>query len=127
MNFFKLKPYAPAIVRIGLSCVFLWFGINQIVHPADWVGWIPSFATHLAEAKTLVLINGLFESIFGFLLLFGIYTRVVSGLLALHLMGITFSVGLNEIGVRDFGLFMAVVSVFLHGPDLLCRDAKNKQ
>ncbi len=110
--------------RIGLSLVFLWFGFNQLMYPLNWIGWVPQGMTGMIDVYTLVFINGLFEIIFGALLLIGLFTRVASGLLALHLLGITFTIGFNEIGIRDLGLTLALVSVFLHGPDAWCLGAK---
>ncbi len=116
--------YAPIVVRIGLSLVFLWFGMNQLLYPLNWIGWVPMSMAHMMGAHNLVFFNGIFEVVLGVLLLVGKYTRVVSLLLALHLLGITFSVGFNEIGVRDFGLTLALVSVFLHGSDDWCFDRR---
>ncbi|MEK6825968.1 MAG: DoxX family protein [Nanoarchaeota archaeon] len=124
MDFAKTKNYAPMTARIGLSLVFLWFGFNQLMYPLNWIGWVPQGMTGMIDVYTLVFINGLFEIIFGALLLIGLFTRVASGLLALHLLGITFTIGFNEIGIRDLGLTLALVSVFLHGPDAWCLGAK---
>ena len=121
----NLKKHAPIVVRVGISLVFLWFGFQQLLHPSDWTAWLPSFASILPfKAVTLIFLNGLFEFIFGLLLIIGIYTRFSSALLGLHLMVIIFSVGYNEIGVRDFGLFMALLSVFLNGMDEWCLERK---
>ena len=124
MKFENLKKYAPVIVRIGISLVFLWFGANQLLYPANWIGWVPTFVSAIVSAGKVVFLNGIFEVIFGLLLLFGIYTRLVSLLLALHLLSIALPVGINEIGVRDFGLFMATLSIFFNGADFLCLDKK---
>ena len=68
--------------------------------------------------------NALFELVFGFLLLFGWQTRIAALLLALHLFDIMYVVGYGEIGVRDFGLAIATLVVFMNGPDLLCIQQK---
>ncbi len=120
------KKYAPSVVRIGLSLVFIWFGLNQLLYPLNWTGWVPMGISAMMDSHRIVLINGIFEIIFGVLLLIGLFTRVISFLLALHLLSITFFIGFNEIGVRDFGLTLALVSIFLNGPDALCLD-KNKK
>ena len=70
-----------------------------------------------------------FEIIFGTLLLLGIFSRITALLLALHMLHITFTVGYNGIGVRDFGLAMGMIAVFLQGPDVWSLDKffyKNK-
>lgn len=111
--------YAPAIVRLGLAFVFLWFGLSQLFGPSSWIGLIPSWLVSLTgiSATTFVILNGLFEVIAGTLLVFGIWTRIVAGLLFLHLITIIFDVGLSAIGIRDIGLALATLSVSLYGQD----------
>lgn len=122
MDIENLKKYSPIAVRIGISLVFLWFGISQLIDNSAFTGWVPSFISNIISASRVVLFNGIFETIFGLLLLLGLFTRLSSLLLALHLIGIVFSVGYNEIGVRDFGLFMAALAIFLNGKDDWCLD-----
>lgn len=120
-----MKKYAPAVVRIGLGLVFLWFGISQISAPADWAIMIPAYATKLPpfSPETLITLHGSFEIIFGALLFVGFKTRLAAFLLALNLANITFLVGYNAIGVRDFGLLMATVSIVLRGADSFTLDS----
>jgi uncharacterized membrane protein YphA (DoxX/SURF4 family) len=120
----KMKNFAPAIVRIGVALVILWFGAQQLMDANVWTGLIPDWATSVSgfDAVTLVKINGVFEIIIGFLLLIGLGTRIVALVSALHLLLITFVVGYNGVGVRDFGLSMAAISSFLYGTDALCVD-----
>jgi uncharacterized membrane protein YphA (DoxX/SURF4 family) len=66
-----------------------------------------------------VKLNGIFEIVMGTLLLVGWQVRWVALLLSLHLFGIMYTVGYNEIGVRDFGLAVALFSIFMHGSDPL--------
>ncbi len=120
----KMSKYAPVVVRVGISLVVLWFGTQQVLDTESWTRLIPEWATATSgmSAATLVYINGVFELIFGTLLLLGLFTRVVAGLIALHMIHITFTVGYNGVGVRDFGLTMAAISVFLGGVDACCLD-----
>ena len=74
----------------------------------------------------VVMLSGIFEVTFGILLLLGIFTRFSAGILGLHLLIIIQSLGYNEIMVRDIGLFMGLVAVFLHGKDKWCLDKKVK-
>ncbi len=119
-----MKNFAPTIVRIGISLVLLWFGSQQLIDAKVWTGLIPNWAVSISglEAITLVTFNGIFEIIIGSLLLVGLFTRVVALISALHLLLITFVVGYNHVGVRDFGLSMAAVSSFLYGADAWCLD-----
>lgn len=115
----EMKKFAPLILRVGLALVFLWFGSQQVMHPEAWVGLIPEWVTSFSGLYALHVVysNGAFEIIFGLCLLVGYFTRVAAFLLSIHLIGIIFSVGYNDVGVRDFGLLMSTISVFLNGPD----------
>lgn len=109
-----------------MSLVILWFGIQQFINTANWLGYIPDSIvaiTHLSR-ETIVYFNGAAELLLGTLLLFGIWTRWVAFLLALHLLDIMYTVGYGEIAVRDFGLALATFTVFMNGPDLLSYDNK---
>jgi uncharacterized membrane protein YphA (DoxX/SURF4 family) len=71
--------------------------------------------SHLS-AETWVHINGSMEIVFGLCLLFGFFTQVSALILAAHLAIITLDVGIfTSIGVRDFGLTIATISIFLNG------------
>ncbi len=112
-----MKEAAPAVLRIGLALVFLWFGFTQLGDTGMWEQLIPTSITGMTglSAATLVTFNGAFEVVFGLCLLFGFFTRVSSLLLALHMISITMAVGFNAIGVRDFGLSMAAIALFMMG------------
>jgi uncharacterized membrane protein YphA (DoxX/SURF4 family) len=120
----KFVVYAPAVVRVGMSLVLLWFGYSQLVDTPIWVAWLPAWTSALpVAAETLIRINGIFEVVFGLALLVGFYTRVVALLLALHMVNIVITVGYNATGVRDFGLAVAMIGVFLYGPDRFTLDS----
>lgn len=120
----NMRSLSPIILRIGIALVFLWFGTQQLTNAAAWTRLIPEFIISMSglSATTLVHFNGAFEIVFGIALLIGFFTRITSFLLALHLLSITFTVGYGPIGVRDFGLSMATIAIFLYGVDSLCLD-----
>ncbi len=120
-----LKTLSSPILRIGLALVFLWFGISQISDTVNWVGYIPDWVVNLSSlnATTIVYLNGGFEIIFGTALLFGLFTRFVAFLLFLHIADITFTVGFDAIGVRDFGLTIATLVVWINGSDFFSLDS----
>lgn len=116
------------LCRIGISFVFLWFGYSQLMHPENFVSWIPKEAERiLAQPTILVILNGAFEMSFGLLLLIGVYTKIVALALGVHLALITASIGLTEIGVRDIGLTLATLSIALAKPDKLTVDRIQKK
>lgn len=123
-RFAKFAAYAPAVVRVGMSLVFIWFGSSQLGDVQAWTPWLPDWTAALPiSAEALVRLNGTFEVLFGILLFLGLYVRPVALLLALHMFQIAMTVGYGEIGVRDFGLAMATASIFLRGADSLTLDS----
>lgn len=121
----KARKYAPTVLRIGISLVVIWFGLQQINDPQPWTGLIPDWATGLSglSALTIVKINGWAEIILGGAHLIGLYTRITGLILAVHLAMITFTVGYNAVGVRDFGLTIGALSSFLYGVSPLSIDS----
>ncbi len=121
----RSKDFAPVILRISMALVFLYFGFSQTIAPDDWVSFVPEFAVpSFMTANNLVMLNALFEITLGFFMISGLYTRFSSLLLSLHLFGITLSIGLNPIGIRDFGLAFATLVVYFNGSDKYCLDNK---
>jgi uncharacterized membrane protein YphA (DoxX/SURF4 family) len=116
---------APVILRYGMTAVHLWFGIAQLIDPASWVGWVPVWMTNIGlPAGTVVIVNAVFQTVFGVLLGIGLFTRLSAALFTVQMVVITIGVGMNAIGVRDFGLVVGSLSIFLYGPDALCLDTK---
>ena len=121
----KFKEYAPILVRYGVSIVFLLFGIDQILNPQNWFSWTPRLAETLySNVDTFWFVNGIFDLAVGVLLILGLFTRVISVLAIFHLVGVIFSLGYNDISIRDFGLLLAAISILLHGADKLCLHRK---
>jgi len=136
----KNKKYSTDIVRVALSIVFLWFGINQLISPESFLGYIPQWIYQQEPQMMMhgfmqlirvpnfvhgiIMLNGIFEATFGTLLLIGFYTRISAFLLALHLFGISFSLGYNDIAVRDFGLTIATISLIFSGGGIFSLDRK---
>ncbi len=118
----NVKEYSPILIRISISLLFLWFGATQIFNPEYLAGYLPDFILASDYANNFLLLNGVFEVVFGLLLLIGLFTKIASLILALHLLGISFSLGYNDIAVRDFILSLVAFSIFLNGKDKLCLD-----
>jgi len=123
------KNYATVIIRISLALVLLWFGIDEIVNPENWFGYVPTGLSPILpfSLNTFITLNGIFEIIIGLLLLIGLYTRIIAFIAALNLSFITIAVGYNEIGVRDFGLTMMAISLIFSGAGVLSLDNKIKK
>jgi len=120
------KQLAPAVTRIGLAAVVIWFGAAQLFSPSSWTGMVPTWAVFILNMtpEQIVHLNGYFEILAGALLAIGIFTRCLSFVLALHLFLITLNLGLSPSGVRDFGLSFALFSVALYGADKYSFESK---
>ena len=121
------KEYSVMVVRVGLAFVFLWFGLNQIFDAESFFGYVPNWAMHNAffSVSTFVLFNGIFDSLLGFLLLTGFFTRVVASIATLHLLFIAFSLGYNDIAIRDVGLALMALSLVFSGAGKLSFDIRH--
>lgn len=118
-----MKNTSSLVLRVGLGLVMLWFGVSQGKNPSAWVNYLPSFTENLPLSQiTFIYLNSWFEICLGILLIAGLQTRIVASLLALHMIGIVFSVGYNATGVRDFGLTMALISIALDKSSTLSLD-----
>lgn len=108
-------PYfnnGQSLIRWGIALVYIWFGFQQLQHPLLFVAWIPKEAGFIPlEGWKLIMLNGGMEVTLGALLLIGVFTRISALVLGLHLAFITYSIGLSEIGVRDFGLTFATLGL----------------
>ena len=122
--FIKNKDYSIPIIRISLALVLLWFGIDEIINPENWFGYVPSWLSNVLPLDLFFILNGTLEIVVGFLLLIGLKTRIVAFIAALHLLSITVVVGYNDVGVRDFGLTMMAVSLIFSGAGVLSLDNK---
>ena len=114
------QDISKAVLRISLALVFLYFGISQLISQDRWIGFIPDFVANIVNSEIMVVINGSLEVILGSLMLLGFFVRPVALILSLHLFIIAVSIGFSPTGVRDFGLSMSTLAVFLNGSDKYC-------
>lgn len=112
------------IARVGLAGVLLWFGSQQLMHTPNWSGYVPDYAAHLSglSAATITLINGSVEIAFGLMMLAGFLTQISATIMGVHLVLIALSLGINELGVRDWGLAAAMFGIALAGPGAFSLD-----
>ena len=121
----NLEKYAKPTLRIAMGLVFVYFGIQQIIAPIEWSGFIPDYVLIFGiSAVKLTLMHGFFELGLGLLLVLGLYTRIIAIILAINLFFISISLGINDVGIRDLGLSISTLVVFFNGIDNLCLDNK---
>ena len=105
------------ILRLGLAFVFMWFGIDKFIHPDYWINaWVPLwFQETLGRFGignlNFIYANGIFEVVIGLGLIFNIFVKLFAIQIALFLLFVIFSFGLNEVTVRDIGLIGAALAL----------------
>ena len=111
-----MKNSSLLVLRVGIGAVIIWFALQQLGNPSAWVFYLPAFTQSLPISQIgFIYLNVWFELTFGILMIVGFFTRIVAFFLALHMLGIVFTIGYDATGVRDFGLAVALISIFLYG------------
>ncbi len=104
------------ILIAGLAFVFLYFGINKFTDPLLWIGWIPKWMDGLLgmDINLWLKILGALEILLGVGLLIPVRNiqKIVTVIIALHLIGVLSQVGWNDIGVRDLGLLSMTAALW---------------
>lgn len=103
------------LLRIGLAFVFVYAGEQSLVHPAAWIGYLPTFVANHFNAKLVLQGLAVSQLLLAAWLLIGKYLKFAAGLSALMLLGVivsNFGPGLY-VTFRDVGLLlMAVALIF---------------
>jgi uncharacterized membrane protein YphA (DoxX/SURF4 family) len=115
MKYMQNTSWGILVIRIGLAGVLLWFGTQQILTPADWIGYVPVWTSTFVNAHTLVLFNGSAEIIGGLLLLLGIFTRSTALVMGMHTVLIALSLGYTSVAIRDWGLTLSLFGLAFLG------------
>jgi len=115
MLLMKSEKLSPLILRLAVGLPFFLLGIDQLLHPQQWIGYLALWAENLLGVEPLqfFFVNGFFDTVLGLLLILGIFTRVCAVIAALHLTGVILNLGYNEIAIRDLGILLAAVVLAL--------------
>lgn len=116
--------FSRVLLRWSWGLLFIWFGSQQLLHPAQWVSFLPAWTGYMPiPAEMLIQLNGWFELCAATLIIIGYFTRFCACILSLHLAGIAYSVG-GAIGVRDAALAAAGISLAFSEKDSLMLETK---
>ncbi|MBU6431498.1 MAG: hypothetical protein KGJ58_03905 [Patescibacteria group bacterium] len=103
------------IARFGIFFLFLSFGIWEIIDPAYWIGFAPSFIAKSASALLLVKVHGITLSIIGAGILFSKHVRFFAFLATAVMVQIIASLwiasGFSDILVRDIAILIFAFSL----------------
>lgn len=110
-----VQAWSPAVARVALGVVLLWFGIHELIQPSLWTGYVPAVPSTSHLALGLVLVHGWALVVLGVALSLGVATRLAAALSALALIEIVLSLsltgGVTDIVARDLGVFGLAVAV----------------
>lgn len=122
-----MNKLSGTIVRIVIAGVFLWFGVSQLISPADWTHWVPMWLDFMPfSLETLVLLHGLFEVTFGIALLIGFKTRIAAGMLAASLLFTALHMPYGALMIRDLGLTLVTFALVFQEDEYTYKDLSNR-
>jgi len=116
----KLSAYYPLVMRFSLAFVLGWFGINEVLDPRYWSGYVPPMIIKTAPLDVFILvqIHGVLLVILSLTLFFRFFLRIFGLLIMFTLLSIIGGLismnGFDEIVVRDIGLFGLALSIWLY-------------
>lgn len=113
----KQKKYVSLLLRLGLGVIFFWFGLTKFTNIESWYSFIPPWLESLLPISVNIFLysQGVIETLIGLLLILGIYVRKSAFLAALILITIIFTLGFNDLALRDFGLLMISICLMMLG------------
>ena len=119
-------PSAAVVIRrVGLSLVFIFFGISQLADPEMFLGYWPPWIPITDDAVLVLLtrLHGASEVLFGVLLGVGFFTRISAAFLGLQMVPILISSWHEPMTLaRDFGIMVATLSIALSHEDSISVD-----
>ena len=103
------------VIRIGLAVVFLWIGIDTLLHPIVWLAWVPQWLLNIIpfSPTMFMYIQGSVHVLLGSLLLVGFLTRKAAAVAAVILAAIIITLGFNDLAARDFAILTIAIALAL--------------
>ncbi len=109
-----MKITSEFALRVGLAGVFLYAGVNSLLNPTSWIGFVPQ----IPFREFALMAHAIFEILLAIILAIGLWKRLAAILAFLSLAGIITFYGIDDVSFRDFGLLVAAYALML--------DIKNK-
>ena len=101
-------------VIIGISSLFLVFGLWELISPDYWIGYVPE--TFGFVVNLLVRLHGILLTVIGICILTGYFVKAASiaGTLVIGHIVVTLiiSSGFNDLVVRDISLMLLTLSIY---------------
>lgn len=115
-KFLNIHRSSPELaLRIGLAGVFLYAGVNSLLNPSAWIGYIPQWvgSIPLLTRELALMFHAIFEIILAIVLLIGLWKRLAATLAFLSLAAIIIFYGIDDVSFRDFGLLASSYALLL--------------
>lgn len=101
--------------RLALAVILVGFGLWEIIQPAYWTAFVPSFLSGVAPAETLVFLHGIVLLVIGAAIFSGFYLRIASVLAALVMVEIIgvllLESGFTDLIIRDVVVLLLALSL----------------
>ncbi len=103
------------LTRLAVAQILIIFGIWEIIQPAYWNSFVPTFVSGFININLFVQLHGIFIIILGIAILIGAYLRISAALAALTILAVIvfllISSGFSDIIVRDIVIVLAAASL----------------
>lgn len=112
----NIRRSSPELaLRIGLAGTFLYAGLNSLLNPTSWIGYIPQWieSVPFLTRELFLVLHGAFEIVLAIALLIGLYKKLVALLAFLSIAAIIIFSGIDDTTFRDFGLLAAAYALLL--------------
>ncbi len=104
---------AITILRWGLAFTFFYAAVSGLLHPMDWIGFLPPFLESFITLKMALTVFSVYELALAALLFTGRKLQIASLLSMATLAAIViFNMGTLDLVFRDVGLAMASLALF---------------
>ena len=115
------------IARLGLTFVFVGFGVYELTQPSQWSGYVPPFVAAHVPVVPVVLAHGWMLLMLGVALLIDFWPRVAIwvavGVMVEIVLGLLTTSGFSVTLLRDTGLFALALATALGGRRTAARVA----
>jgi uncharacterized membrane protein YphA (DoxX/SURF4 family) len=115
-NFTNNPDLGTWLLRLGLVFIFAYAGVQSLMHPAEWVGFMPTALTQHFDANMLLKFFSVLELLLAAWLLIGKYLRFAALFAAAMLVGITLSnipqliITFRDVGLAAMALALAAIA-----------------
>lgn len=107
---FPAKDMRRIITRLGISFIFITFGIWEVIDPAYWSGFVPKLVQNFIDLNLVVRFHGIILLILGLGVISGFQTKKFGIASTFIMASIVFSLilnfGFSDILVRDLVILL---------------------